>query len=234
VNILAIGAHPDDIEVLCGGALLKYKQQGHNIFIALTTSGNIGSNVHASREEIAEAREKEQLEAAKFFDAEVRFLRYDDQGLQDTPETRRAVLNAIRWANPDVILTNYPEDPSTDHAITGKIVSEVMLSLPSKLVPADEPPISKSPSLFYYTTPVGINFTPEVYVDITDVFELKREALSKHVSQFAWMDVYQTHNLLDIIEINDKFRGLQAGYVYAEGYRAFRLHGYMPNFKLLP
>ncbi len=234
MNILAIGAHPDDIEVFCAGTLLKYKQQGHNIFIALTTSGNIGSNEYASREEIALVREQEQLEAAKVLGAEVKFLRFDDQGLQDTPETRRAVINAIRWANPDVILANYPEDPSTDHAVTGKIVSEVMLSIPGKLIPADEPPISKNPSLFYYGTPVGIGFTPEVYVDITDVYELKKEALTKHTSQFNWMDVYQTHGLLNILEITDKFRGLQAGFVYAECYKAYRIHGYMPDFKLLP
>ncbi|QGQ99703.1 hypothetical protein EHS13_35000 [Paenibacillus psychroresistens] len=234
MNILAIGAHPDDIEVFCGGTLLQYKQQGHNIFIALTTSGNIGSNEYNSREEIGAARELEQLEAAKIFGAEVRFMRFDDQGLQDTPETRRAVINAIRWANPDVILANYPEDASTDHAVTGKIVSEVMLSIPGKLIPADEPPIAKNPSLFYYGTAVGIGFTPEVYVDITDVFDQKLEALKLHKSQFAWMDVYQTHGLLSIVEITDKFRGLQAGFVYAEGFRAFRIHGYMPNFKLLP
>ncbi|SDW06065.1 PIG-L deacetylase family protein [Paenibacillus sp. CF384] len=234
MNVLAIGAHPDDIEVFCAGTLLKYKQQGHDIFIALTTSGNIGSNEYESREAIAQAREEEQLEAAKVMGAQVRFMRFDDQGLQDTPETRRAVINAIRWANPDVILTNYPLDPSTDHAITGKIVSEVMLSIPGKLIPADEPPISKNPSLFYFGTAVGIDFMPEVYVDITDFYEQKKEALSKHTSQYAWMDVYQTHGLLDIMEITDKFRGLQAGFVYAEAYRAFRIHGYMPNYKLLP
>lgn len=234
MNILAIGAHPDDIEVACAGTLLKYKQQGHNIFIALTTSGNIGSNEYASREEIGRVREQEQLEAANILGAQVKFMRFDDQGLLDTPETRRAVINAIRWANPDVILANYPEDPSTDHAVTGKIVSEVMLSIPGKLIPADEPPISKNPSLFFYATPVGINFTPEVYVDITDFYEQKIEALTKHTSQFAWMDVYQTHGLTDIVEITDKFRGLQAGFVYAEGFRAFRIHGYMPDFKLLP
>ncbi|AZN41477.1 PIG-L deacetylase family protein [Paenibacillus albus] len=234
MNVLAIGAHPDDIEVFCAGTLLKYKQQGHNIFIALTTSGNIGSNEYESREAIGQAREQEQLEAAKVLGAQVRFMRFDDQGLQDTPESRRSVINAIRWANPDVILANYPLDPSTDHAITGKIVSEVMLSIPGKLIPADEPPISRNPSLFFYGTAVGIDFTPEVYVDITDVFDQKKEALSKHVSQYAWMDVYQTHGLLDILEITDKFRGLQAGFIYAESYRAFRIHGYMPNFKLLP
>lgn len=234
MNILALCAHPDDIEYFCAGTLLKYRKQGHQIFYVLTTSGNIGSNVYNSREEIAAVREKEQLEAAKLLDAKVKFLRFDDQGLQDTPETRRAVINAIRWANPDVIFTHSPRDPSTDHAVTGKIVSEVILSLPGKNVPADEPPIRKTPSVFFWDTAAGVNNTPEVYVDITEEMELKLEALSKHKSQYAWMDTFQIHGFLEHSEILSKFRGLQAGCKYAEGFIPYRIHGYMPDFKLLP
>jgi LmbE family N-acetylglucosaminyl deacetylase len=51
MNILAFGAHPDDIEFFCAGTLLKYAKAGHAIFVALTTSGNIGSNIMTSREE---------------------------------------------------------------------------------------------------------------------------------------------------------------------------------------
>ena len=65
MNILAFGAHPDDVEFLCAGTLLKYHKQGHQIFIALTTSGNTGSNEIPSKEETAAIREAEQLEAAK-------------------------------------------------------------------------------------------------------------------------------------------------------------------------
>ncbi len=99
MNILALGAHPDDIEFLCGGTLFKYRQQGHKIFVALTTSGNVGSNEHDSREEIAAIREAEQLEAASLLEAEVRFLRFDDEGLLDTPESRRGVINTMPLAN---------------------------------------------------------------------------------------------------------------------------------------
>ena len=63
MNILAFGAHPDDIEFLCAGTLIKYHKQGHKIFIALTTSGNTGSNDIPSRDETAAIREKEQLAA---------------------------------------------------------------------------------------------------------------------------------------------------------------------------
>ncbi len=234
MNILAFGSHPDDVEFLCAGTLLKYKQQGHKIFIALTTSGNIGSNRIEGREEIARTREAEQLEAARVFEAEVRFLRYDDEGLVDSQEVRRNILNAIRWADPEVIFTNPPCDRSTDHNMTGTLVGRVMLSLPGKNVPADEPPIEKSPSLFYWDTAAGVGFLPEVYVDISAEMELKLEALAKHKSQYAWMDTFQPHGFIDSCRILSQFRGLQAGCSYAEAFQAFRIHGFMPDFRLLP
>jgi len=234
VNILAIGAHPDDVEFLCAGTLLKYRSQGHKIFIALTTSGNQGSNGHDSREQIAAIREAEQLEAAKFFDAEVRFLRFDDELLIDSQEVRRAVLNAMRWANPDVIFTNPPWDPSPDHAETGKVVGKMMLSLPGKNLPADEPPISKKVSLFYWDIPGAIDFQPEVYVDISYFLEKKLEAVSKHQSQVEWMAHYTDDDFLEYCTTLARIRGIQAACKYAEGFRAFRIHGYPPNYKLLP
>lgn len=235
MNILALGAHPDDVEFLCAGTLFKYKQQGHKIYIALTTSGNIGSNLHKSRAEIARIREAEQFAAAKLLDAQVRFLRFDDELLCDAPQTRKAILDAMRWANPDVILTNPPFDPSTDHGLTGTIVTRVILSMPSKLIPADEAPVPKKISVFYWDIPAGIGFLPEVYVDISEVIDLKLEALSKHLSQEAWMKQYDTGNTFgEYCTAMARFRGLQAGCKYAEGFQALRIFGYMPNFKLLP
>lgn len=234
MNVLAIGSHPDDLEVFCAGTLLKYRKAGHRVFIALTTSGNIGSNLIEGREQIARTREAEQLEAARFYDAPVRFLRHDDEGLLDSPDLRRELINAIRWADPTVILTNFPGDMSTDHNVTGTVVSRVMLSLPGKNVPADEPPIERKPSLFYWDTAAGLHFEPEAYVDITGEMATKLRALECHKSQYAWMDTFQIHNFNDHCRIMSELRGLQAGCRYAEGFRAFRIHGFMPDFKLLP
>lgn len=234
MNILALGAHPDDIEFTCAGTLLKYRAAGHRIFVALTTSGNIGSNVIEGRDEIARIREAEQREAAKVYGAEVRFLRFNDEGLVDSEPVRRAILNAMRWANPDVILTNFPGDMSTDHNVTGTLVGRLMLSLPGKNVPADEPPIAKVPSLFYWDTGAGLHFEPEAYVDVTDQMEKKLQALAMHKSQFAWMDTFQAVSLTEHCRLLGAFRGLAIGRPYAEGFRAYRIHGYMPDFKLLP
>lgn len=237
MNILALGAHPDDVELLCAGTLLKFESQGHKIFLALTTSGNIGSNLLSSREEVARLREKEQLAAAKHYDAQVRFLRFDDEGLFDTPETRKAVINAIRWANPDVILTNPPFDQSTDHAMTGRIVSEVILSLPGKLIPAEEEPITKKPSVFYWDIPGGIGFHPEIWVDISDFMDRKLAAVAEHKSQFQWTSDYMpkgSWDFLDYCRTMARYRGIQAGFRYAEGFIGYKILGYVADYRLLP
>ena len=234
MNILAFGAHPDDVEFLCAGTLMKYHDQGHQIFIALTTSGNTGSNVIPSMEETARVREAEQLAAAKFYDAQVRFLRFDDEGLQDTPESRRAVLTAIRWANPDVILTNPPWDPSTDHGMTGKLVTEVLLSVGGKLHPADLPPIEKKPHVFFWDIPAGLGFRPEIYVDISPYIDQKVEAIRAHQCQFDWMQEFMEDDFADYCRTLSRYRGLQAGAAYAEGFVGHKMHGFMADPRLLP
>lgn len=234
MNILAFGAHPDDVEFLCSGTLLKYHKQGHKIFIALTTSGNTGSNEIASKDETAAIREAEQLEAAKLYDAQVRFLRFDDEGLQDTPETRRAVLTAIRWANPDVILTNPPWDPSTDHGMTGRLVTQVLLSVGGKQHPADLPPIDKTPQVFFWDIPAGLGFQPEVFVDITDTMDEKLQAIRAHKSQFAWMQEFMEDDFLDYAQALSRYRGFQAGCKFAEGFVSHKMYAFMSNPRMLP
>lgn len=234
MNILAIGAHPDDIEMNVAGTLLKYKKQGHKIFLVLTTSGNIGSGAIKSKEEVAKTRENEALAAAKILGAEVKFLRYNDERLFNDDDSRTAVLNAIRWANPDVIFTHSPEDKSPDHHTTAELVQDVILSLPVPLFETEYEPCKKKTSVFFWDIATGIDFKPEVYVDIKDTFDDKLKALACHKSQYEWMEHFMEHSIFDMARIISEFRGLQNDMKYAEAFRPFRKHGFMPDFKLLP
>ena len=226
MNILAIFAHPDDVEYHCGGTLLKYRQQGHKIYIALTTSGNTGSNDIDCREAIAATREAEQLEAAKHLDAEVMFLRFEDESLFDTPETRRAVLTAIRWANPDVIFTHNPRDYSTDHNITAKLVTEVLLTTGGRHHNADLPPIETLPQVFFEGK--------KCFVDITGQMEEKVVMCHCHKSQIDWMMTFQDHDFTEDVTAIGRMYGLWAGYTYAEGFEAHKILGYSADYRLLP
>ena len=234
MNILAICAHPDDIEVNCAGTLLKYRQQGHNIYIALTTSGNTGSNLIPSKAQTSATREAEMLKSAAYLDAQVRFLRFDDEGLQDSPATRRAVLTAIRWANPDIIFTTALSDGSTDHAKTAELVTRVILSVGGRHHNADLPPIDKKPQVFFFTSGGNIENAPRAYVDITDVMETKKKMLYCHESQYLWMQEFMEGDFCDSMVGISRMLGIQAGFRYAEGFTAFNFPGYRGDYRLLP
>ena len=236
MNVLAIGAHPDDLEFMCAGTLLKCKDRGDKIFVALTTSGNTGSNVIPTKEETAATREAEQLACSEYYGAETMFLRFDDEGLLDTPETRRAVLNAIRWADPDLILCNPPWDTSPDHGMTGKLVTEVLLSVGGNLHPSDYPTISKMPSVFFFNKDGLLDFSADIFVDITDVMNIKRKLCTMHTSQYEWIAATSGSDdyFERVCETYSRYAGLQADCEYAEGFVAHMVLGYAPNYKLLP
>jgi len=137
--VLAIGAHPDDIEIYAGGTLLKYIKNGDTVKLCVVTSGNIG-HYNYTREELAAIRKSEQLESAKKMGAEIMFLGLDER-IEDNNVTRNAIINAIRWANPDVILTHFPGDSSIDHAIIGTIVKQSLLCLKWKNQETYYPPL---------------------------------------------------------------------------------------------
>lgn len=229
MNILALLAHPDDVECICAGTLLRYKEAGHNIYIALTTSGNTGANHIASREEIMNIREAEQLKAAKYLDAQVMFLRYEDESLFDTPFTRRSVLTAIRWANPDVIFTHNPRDLSTDHNMTSRLVTAVLPYVGDKFAFADLPPIDNKPHVFFEGK--------KCFVDITEQMAVKMQMLRSYESQIAWMGTfYDDKDFTEQLESKAKMLGkwCGGGVTYAEGFDAYKTVGQIADYHLLP
>lgn len=235
MNILAVCAHPDDIELNVGGTLLKYKKQGHKIYIALTTSGNTGSNVMTDIKEIERVREAETLASAKTYGAQVRFLRADDERLLDTNEMRTKVLDAMRWANPDVIFTHSPTDESPDHRMTSQLVRAMVISLPGINQQSSEKPCAKKVSVFTWGAAKGIGFVPEVYVDVSDELEAVCMAANLHESQKAWLRLYKGPKDLSAAKrIMAAFWGLQYGCAAAEGFCTWRISGYMPDYKILP
>ncbi len=239
MNILAIGAHPDDVEEYCGGTLAKYAKQGHKVFTATATNGNIGSAT-LPMDEIARIRKEEARRAAAHIGAEYICLDYNDEMFFEDREARIAFIDLVRYCQADIILTHSPKDYNPDHELTSKIVTDIAVMIPIAKIPTKNKPVDKIPIIVYFEPVNGIGFIPTEYVDITEEFETKKAMLYEHKSQITWMkDNYgdvlsDKDNYMSSIEIINKYRGLQCGVEYAEAFRmAYDAYRVVPR-RVLP
>jgi LmbE family N-acetylglucosaminyl deacetylase len=219
MNVLAVVAHPDDAEILAGGTLAKYSQRGDKVFIAITTNGEVG-HPQWSKEKIAQVRKQEAEQAADVIGAELIWLGFPDEFLFDTREVRLTILNALRSCRPDIVLTHYPGDLyNPDHTLTGQIVNDVAIMTTVPKIETDASPCAKIPVVYFMDSMAGVNFQPDEYVDISHTFNTKMEMLSKHESQVSdWLKNQYEVSIEEMVEVTSRFRGIQAGVKYAEGY----------------
>lgn len=228
MNILVVAAHMDDAEIYAGGTLIKYSREGHKVFVCVCTNGNKGSHKYPP-ERLTEIRRCEQIEAAKAYGGEVFFLDYEDNLVIDCKQLRLDIIEATRKTAADVLITHFPQDPSNDHKTIGKAVRDSIVGLKWGNMPVKSAPIAKAPLLLFMDTMAGVGFLPEIYVDISDVIDLKRQAFLKHVSQVECDAEYGR-----CVEVLSEIRGMQNGTKYAEGFIAHKYPGGMLNYKLLP
>jgi LmbE family N-acetylglucosaminyl deacetylase len=225
MNILAIGAHPDDIEILCAGTLALYAQQGHTIFMASFTSGNMG-DLKIPPLELARIRKEESEASAAILGARLLWPAITDELVFPNEEQRRVMIDLIREADPDVIFTHSPNDYHPDHRYVAQLVFDSYFQKGLPHLPAQNQPACRfgQTQVYYMDNLGGIGFTPAEYVDITLVIETKRKMLGCHQSQVQPMRELAHTDLLELIEIQSRFRGFAAGCRYAEGFS--RLEAY--------
>jgi len=180
--------------------------------------GNRGSFVHTS-EEIARIRGEESRRAAEIARADYATLDFSDgEILAADPEQRRAVIDLVRDARPDVILTHYPDDYMSDHNEISKLVFDCSFLATLPLFETEKPHHPRVTPIFYMDTIMGIGFLPTEYVDVTPTIEAKVAMLEAHQSQLTWL---RDHDGVDIVEqmrTLTRFRGQQCGVAYAEGF----------------
>jgi LmbE family N-acetylglucosaminyl deacetylase len=218
MRILAVGAHPDDVEILCAGTLAKYARRGDHVSIAVATNGEVGSST-LPREEIAAIRRREAEAAARVVGADFYWMNFPDEFLFVTEATRLAFLNLVRACRPDVILAHAPTDYHPDHRTAGQTLWDIRVMTTVPNIVTEHPPCEKIPDVLYMDTLAGIEFEPQIYVDITETFEAKRDMLACHRSQARWLEDQYQMSYLEFIEHVARFRGLQAGVRYAECFR---------------
>jgi len=221
MKILAVGAHPDDLELSCGGALAKYAANGHNIGMAIMTDGATGSPTLPAGE-IAAIRKEEAAASARIIGADFFWLGFPDGKLEYSVAVRMELNKIIRAFDPGLIITHNPEDYISDHRITSRhVVDAGLWSHVGPLIP-ELPPTRQSPPIAFMDTFSGTNFIPEHYIDTTDYFETKEKMLASHKSQQKWLDYYGGVDYMEVIHITSRYRGLQSSVKYAEGFRIWQ------------
>lgn len=223
MNILAIGAHPDDIETSCGGTLAKYAALGHKVFTATATNGNVGSAT-LPMDEIARIRKAEAAKAAACIGAEYVCLDYDDEMFFEDKTARLKFIDLIRYCKADVVLTHSLSDYNPDHQLTAKIVDDIPVMIPVAKIETPNKPCDKIPIIVHFEPVAGLGFIPTEYVDITDYLDKKMEMCLCHDSQISWMqdnykDTMAGQNFFEQYKTIARYRGIQCGVQYAEGFR---------------
>lgn len=199
MNILAIGAHPDDIEFGCGGTLLKYSRRGHKISLLVLTTGGFGGK--------PAIRKREQENAANFIGTKRVFWGgFKDTELVDNRELILKIEEVICQVKPDIVFLNYRDDIHQDH----RAASNAGISATRYIK-----------QVLFYEVPTSQNFTADIFVDVTDILPDKLKLIKAHVSQVAKTGVDKL-SILESVTSCANFRGFQARVKYAEGFKSSR------------
>lgn len=240
-RILAIHAHPDDVELQCAGTLFRLKQMGCPITIVTMTPGDLGS-AELSSEEIAAVRRQEARKGADLLGADYMCLEFRDLSIVVDNDGRRRVTEAIRKSRPDVVITAPPVDYMSDHEFTSRLVRDACFSASAPLYKTEQwdpaPALDKIPHLYYVDPISGIDWygrpIPATFiVDVSDQIEQKLAMLACHESQRAWLR--RQHGLDEYLDGCRRWsaeRGASIGVAYGEGFTQHSGHPY-PHSGLL-
>ena len=195
-RVLAIGAHPDDVEIGCGGALAKHQAKGDILHILTLSRGAAGGDVNV--------RTIEAQRAADLLGAKLQFGNLQDAHITDGVETIDIMQTAIRDLRPTHVYTHCIEDTHQDHRAVHS----------ASLVAA-----RGIPNVYCYQTPSStVEFRPNRFVDITDFIKQKLQLIGAYRSQAERMEALHD----DVILTNARYWGRYAGYVLAEPMRIVR------------
>jgi len=195
-TVLAVMAHPDDIELTCAGTLVLLRRAGWKVHLATMTAGDLGSMKH-SRAAIAKIRRREAAASAKLLGAGYTCLGFDDLTLAYGPESKRVVTGLLRAVEPDLLILHSPDCYMADHTESARITREAAFAstIPNwkarfKGKPAKA---SKKMPAILYADPIdnidalGRRVPARYIVDISSVLETKEKMLAAHDSQRSWL-----------------------------------------------
>lgn len=232
-RILAVHAHPDDIEIQCAGTLLKLKQLGCGVSVATMTPGDKGSD-ELSAEEISNVRRAEAAASAAMMEVDYTCLEFRDLSIVFDNNSRRRMTEFIRRKHPDIIFAPPPVDYMHDHEITSQLVRDACFNaaVPNYRTQQWDPApcCTRIPHLYYVdsvegTDHFGVRHPVDMIVDISSVIEKRLELLACHASQRNWLQ--RQHGIDEYLNASRRWaalRGKELGTEYGEGFRQYKGH----------
>ena len=234
MNVLAIGAHPDDIEIACAGTLAKCVKRGDRVVVCHASTGNLG-HVIIPPDELTKIRAAEAKKAGSLAGIEVMGGLFNDLDIYDNnKEARDRIVDVIKYAQPDFIITHNPDDYMPDHTAVSRLVFDAAFTatLPNYASKYKEP--AKLVPIYYMDTLAGVNFNPTEFVDVSEEIDLKIEMLNCHESQIVWMRDHDGIDFADMVRTCSRYRGYQCGADYAEGFRQCQVYLKGTTKRMLP
>ncbi|MEM2922359.1 MAG: PIG-L family deacetylase [Candidatus Bathyarchaeia archaeon] len=231
--VLAVGAHPDDVEFLMAGTLAHLFKRGYKIFMATFCTGDMGS-MELGSQEIASIRFKEATDSAKMLRADYFCLGESDLHLVFNNPTRFKAVELVRKVDPDIVITHSPVDYMLDHQIAADLMWDACFNAPIPNYTTNQAnparPTNRIPFLFYADAIGGVDRFGErvrvdFYVDISSTISIKERMLARHKSQREWLRAQ--HGIDEyILQMRrwSELRGFEIGRKFAEAFRQHRGH----------
>lgn len=232
MNVLAIGCHPDDIEISCCGTLVKCVKRGDKVTVCHVANGNMGHEI-IKPDELRDMRREEARSAGKLAGIEVVSLDIGDLLPNGCDlKQRDMVVDLIRKVQPDFIITHAPTDYMPDHRAVSKLVFDA--SFAASVPQYGNGGKAEVTPIYYMDNLAGLNFNPTEYVDISDEIDLKIEMLECHESQLKWMRDHDHIDFAEFVKTCSRFRGLQSNVQYAEAFTQEYVWPKVVTKRLLP
>lgn len=224
-RVLAVVAHPDDVELLCAGTLARARADGAVVAMCTLCRGNRGVASGESANEqsfgVSEARQAEFTAAAELVGADVFFGGIGDGELEDRPDQRRELISIYRRYRPTLVLAHAANDYHADHRAASRLAEAASWFACSAGHVTGEAPLAEPPAIWLMDTMEMHGFSPGFYVDVSEHLELKRQMLACHKSQLARSGDRDFAPLEELMLGQSRARGAQAGTEAAE---AFCIH----------
>jgi bacillithiol biosynthesis deacetylase BshB1 len=216
LDILVFGAHPDDVELGCGGTIIKEVQRGKRVGIIDLTRGELGTRG------TAESRDEETKKATKILGVSVREnMNFKDGFFKDDEEHKLLLIKRIRHYQPEIVITNAFSDRHPDHPRSSQITVDSCFLAGLEKIKTDQP-TWRPAAIFHYIQ--FNNLIPDIVIDISKQMDLKINAVEAYKTQFYNPEskesktIISSEDFLESVHYRAKDLGRQSSCKYAEGF----------------